>query len=362
MQRMCAAKHLVPDDSRTLCFCGRPLRPIYDPSETKISPSVVTPVSPDADVTRIDTSPGDVTQTMIWDSDTTTGRTQPSDNTSGQTEVVIASSFDDDGTDGLPPVAEDTLDVLVTIRPGPTVQSDDPPMHRLSWPGRAMLEVPDSVYTEPGNQQAVIPLRVIGSDGIAYQANINIALESGPRQSLPKVPESKAPGRPPPGDGAPIKPSQSQSPHVSPPPRVSLPALITATVIVLLLGGLGGYAVAQRTSTPAGATRAENSSGPTSPTGLVTPPTSAGAARPTPTSTPTSIGAGHPTLKLGDSGIAVTELQQRLAAAGFFGAPADGDLGPETQSAIRRFQAAKRLTATGVADAATWAALPTPTR
>lgn len=63
-------------------------------------------------------------------------------------------------------------------------------------------------------------------------------------------------------------------------------------------------------------------------------------------------------LHRGASGEAVLDLQRRLAGAGFPEAVNDtGDFGTATEDAVRAFQDHRRLQATGVCDAATWAAL-----
>jgi putative chitinase len=62
------------------------------------------------------------------------------------------------------------------------------------------------------------------------------------------------------------------------------------------------------------------------------------------------------TVKRGDKGDEVTALQVRLRLANEPVA-ADGDFGGGTEGALKRFQESKHLPATGVADAATWAAL-----
>ena len=53
------------------------------------------------------------------------------------------------------------------------------------------------------------------------------------------------------------------------------------------------------------------------------------------------------TLKPGDTGAQVTDLQQTLAGLGYSTGAADGKYGPATQSAVARFQRASGLTADG---------------
>ena len=70
-----------------------------------------------------------------------------------------------------------------------------------------------------------------------------------------------------------------------------------------------------------------------------------------------------PTLRQGDSGSAVEDLQRRLNArlAPSPELDVDGDFGAATRSALMRFQRSKGLNATGIADNATWDALgPAP--
>jgi peptidoglycan hydrolase-like protein with peptidoglycan-binding domain len=62
-------------------------------------------------------------------------------------------------------------------------------------------------------------------------------------------------------------------------------------------------------------------------------------------------------LARGDTGGNVTKLQQMLAAAGFDPGGIDGDFGPKTQAAVKRFQSAHQLSADGVVGPKTLAAL-----
>ncbi len=62
-------------------------------------------------------------------------------------------------------------------------------------------------------------------------------------------------------------------------------------------------------------------------------------------------------LRKGSQGPEVKELQTKLKAAGFSPGPIDGDFGPVTEKAVRRYQAAKKLTVDGVVGPQTWASL-----
>lgn len=72
---------------------------------------------------------------------------------------------------------------------------------------------------------------------------------------------------------------------------------------------------------------------------------------------PVSSSSGHPTLSRGAKGGAVYDLQRALAAAGANPGGVDGDFGPATEGAVRRFQASHGLSVDGVVGPRTWAAL-----
>ncbi|MBQ9504070.1 MAG: peptidoglycan-binding protein [Lachnospiraceae bacterium] len=63
-----------------------------------------------------------------------------------------------------------------------------------------------------------------------------------------------------------------------------------------------------------------------------------------------------PVLKQGDRGIAVKIMQELLISAGFGCGPdgADGDLGPNTAGALKRFQSAREICADTVCGKETW--------
>lgn len=81
----------------------------------------------------------------------------------------------------------------------------------------------------------------------------------------------------------------------------------------------------------------------------------AGAPGEVPTPTPASTGT-RPSLKTGASGEAVRALQQLLSAAGF-PCGVDGGFGPNTESAVKRFQEARGLGVDGKVGPDTWRAL-----
>ena len=67
----------------------------------------------------------------------------------------------------------------------------------------------------------------------------------------------------------------------------------------------------------------------------------------------------RPTLRIGDRGVAVAELQTDLAGLGYFSGRLDGAFGPLTRAALLAFQADQALATDGVAGPATWGALAT---
>lgn len=67
-------------------------------------------------------------------------------------------------------------------------------------------------------------------------------------------------------------------------------------------------------------------------------------------------------LKKGDRGQEVKSLQQRLQALGYYRGNTTGNFGPLTKEAVTRFQRQTGLTANGIVDSSTKAALLTPPR
>jgi peptidoglycan hydrolase-like protein with peptidoglycan-binding domain len=72
----------------------------------------------------------------------------------------------------------------------------------------------------------------------------------------------------------------------------------------------------------------------------------------------TTTTVAHPTIQEGTPDTAdTTILQQRLNVLGYNVGTPDGSFGPATTTAVKQFQTDHKLPATGVVDAATWAAL-----
>ncbi|SMX27278.1 Putative peptidoglycan binding domain protein [Pelagimonas phthalicica] len=69
------------------------------------------------------------------------------------------------------------------------------------------------------------------------------------------------------------------------------------------------------------------------------------------------IATNRPTLRFGDQGVAVAELQTDMAALGYFSGRMDGDFGPLTRAALLAFQADNGLATDAIAGAMTWRAL-----
>jgi hypothetical protein len=65
----------------------------------------------------------------------------------------------------------------------------------------------------------------------------------------------------------------------------------------------------------------------------------------------------NPTLRRGDKNDAVKAMQERLNDAGYAIA-VDGDFGPATEDAVKKFQQSKDLSVDGICGPVTWGALP----
>ncbi len=73
-------------------------------------------------------------------------------------------------------------------------------------------------------------------------------------------------------------------------------------------------------------------------------------------STASAARSSTPTLKQGSKGASVKTLQQKLKNAGY-NVAVDGDFGPKTAAAVKKYQAAHGLVADGVVGPKTWAKL-----
>jgi peptidoglycan hydrolase-like protein with peptidoglycan-binding domain len=84
-------------------------------------------------------------------------------------------------------------------------------------------------------------------------------------------------------------------------------------------------------------------------------------ATPTPAPAPTTPSSSAYTftklIKLGATGIEVTELQKRLTALGFYNGPLNGTFGPLTVAAVKKLQTAHHITPAGYVGPATRAFL-----
>jgi hypothetical protein len=124
--------------------------------------------------------------------------------------------------------------------------------------------------------------------------------------------------------------------------------IVAVLALALLFGILAAAGVFSSSNSPATA--------PPPPTTTVHTPTTTAA---TTTQQQPTVTVPTTTLKPGDTGSEVVQLQKALTAAGHSPGKADGNYGPATTDAVKAFQAAKGLTADGVAGPDTLAALST---
>jgi hypothetical protein len=118
--------------------------------------------------------------------------------------------------------------------------------------------------------------------------------------------------------------------------------LALVAVILALLAAFGAFSSGGQKATTLPIT-----------TPRVTTPTTT---TPTPTA-PATVPVPTATLKPGDTGAQVKQLQRALAAAGYSPGAIDGSYGPGTKAAVAKFQSAHGLTADGIAGPKTLAAL-----
>jgi peptidoglycan hydrolase-like protein with peptidoglycan-binding domain len=65
----------------------------------------------------------------------------------------------------------------------------------------------------------------------------------------------------------------------------------------------------------------------------------------------------RPTLRRGSPQNTIALVKEMQKKLGFMGSMVDGDFGPTTEAAVRRFQRAHNMVADGIVGPATWAAL-----
>ncbi|HEY3446429.1 MAG TPA: glucosaminidase domain-containing protein [Myxococcales bacterium] len=65
----------------------------------------------------------------------------------------------------------------------------------------------------------------------------------------------------------------------------------------------------------------------------------------------------HQLQRSGSRGLQVKDIQERLKTAGFDPGPVDGQFGPRTEAAVKKFQADKKLVVDGIVGPQTWGAL-----
>jgi len=128
--------------------------------------------------------------------------------------------------------------------------------------------------------------------------------------------------------------------------------VVVGSLIVLLIAGLaaggvfsGGGGPKADTSTTTGTAQTTTAQTQTTATTAAQPP-----------QPPTT------TLKPGDTGVQVVNLQHVLASLGYSPGKADGNYGPATTAAVKRFQGKAGLTADGIVGQQTLAALVTALR
>ena len=168
--------------------------------------------------------------------------------------------------------------------------------------------------------------------------------EAQPLPSRPAAPARRRARRPPPrtlaGDLARLRAALARrGPLLPAAALVSFGALV-AVAVVLRVATVGGDEAEQATPAPARTPSAASAPAPSR-------------AAPASAETP----AAMPLLRSGDRGDDVRDLQQALAALGYYTSSADGSFGDGTAAAVGAFQGASGLLADGIVGATTTAAL-----
>ena len=141
----------------------------------------------------------------------------------------------------------------------------------------------------------------------------------------------------------------------------TLAAAAAASVLVVQGAGRGSTAASATGSTVAATSSSTTTSSTTAPSTTTTLPPTTTTLPPTTVAPPTTA-ASDGTLRRGERGPAVLDLQTRLTDLGFWLGPPDGTYGTTTQQAVMAFQKANGLGRDGSAGPATLAALATATR
>ena len=140
-------------------------------------------------------------------------------------------------------------------------------------------------------------------------------------------------------------------PHKRAPDRRLIAVAVLGALALLVGGVLAARALTGTDSV--GETTTTTPSVPTTTTVTTTPE----ATSPTTTDTTTTTQPDDASLRPGDEGERVRQLQEDLVALGYSTGGVDGKYGPATEEAVREFQTSSGLVVDGVAGAATLAAL-----
>ncbi|HSG13908.1 MAG TPA: peptidoglycan-binding domain-containing protein [Gaiellaceae bacterium] len=167
--------------------------------------------------------------------------------------------------------------------------------------------------------------------------------------------------RPPVGREKPREPRTSHPGPPAPQPESErdmriLVAAIAGAVILLVVGVLIARAIAGSDGGAEATTTAPPTTATTTPTTPTTTPTTTTPTTTTPTTTPTTLPEGV-TLRRGDSGEEVRQVQAALVELGYSTGGVEGKFGPATEEAVLAFQKASGLKEDGIVGPATLAAL-----
>jgi Putative peptidoglycan binding domain len=163
--------------------------------------------------------------------------------------------------------------------------------------------------------------------------------------------ESEWAGGPPPprastGDGEPVRRRRTPLADLT----FTLRTLLVAALVVMVVIVVAGLAISGAfSSSSRHPTTSPPTTAPTTTNRNTTPTTTA--------ATPQQRAAPTTTLKPGDTGAQVKLLQRALSHLGYAPGSVDGDYGPSTIAAVKKFQQASKLTADGIVGPATLRAL-----